>query len=228
MSPPARQLDRSGPSRTGSDPLSPARWSELDGCAQGRHAPRLPQRIEALVCDRDGTLVEDVPYNDDPRQVRPMPGVRPALARARAAGLRIGIVTNQSGVARGHISAAGLLAVQARVDALLGPFHAVVLCPHGPQDGCTCRKPTPGLVVTAAALLGVRPDRCVVIGDSIGDVDAALGAGAVPILIEPPGGDADDAGHVHRTWTFAAAVDAVLGSRRPSTRVPRPSSGAPS
>jgi histidinol-phosphate phosphatase family protein len=141
------------------------------------------QRFRAALLDRDGTLVEDVPYNGDPAAVRPLPGVREALDRLRAAGLRLAMVTNQSGIARGLLTDDEVRAVNARVEALLGPFDAVLYCPHGPDDGCACRKPQPGLVVEAARALGVPPGDCVVVGDIGADLGAARAAGAAAVLV---------------------------------------------
>jgi D-glycero-D-manno-heptose 1,7-bisphosphate phosphatase len=137
----------------------------------------------AVLFDRDGTLVVDVPYNGDPGRVKPVPGARAALDRLRAAGLPTAVVSNQSGVARGLLTSEQVAAVNARVDELLGPFDAVVVCEHGPEDGCACRKPGPGLVLEAARRLGVDPARCVLVGDIGTDVEAARAAGARPVLV---------------------------------------------
>ncbi|BCJ49491.1 hypothetical protein Asp14428_09660 [Actinoplanes sp. NBRC 14428] len=137
----------------------------------------------AVLFDRDGTLIADVPYNGDPGLVRPMPGARDALDRLRAAGLRLGVVTNQSGLARGRFTAAQLDAVNARVEELLGPFGTWQICPHDDTAGCRCRKPAPGLVEDAAAALGTVPQRCVVVGDIGRDMVAAGAAGAAGILV---------------------------------------------
>jgi histidinol-phosphate phosphatase family protein len=137
----------------------------------------------AVLFDRDGTLVHDVPYNADPAAVRPVPGAQAALDRLREIGIPIGVVTNQSGVARGLISPEQLERVNARVSELLGPFQVWSVCPHGENDGCGCRKPAPGLIKDAAAQLGVPVDRCVVIGDTGADVAAAAAAGARGILV---------------------------------------------
>ena len=77
-------------------------------------------------------------------------------------------------------------AVNARVEALLGPLGPWAWCPHGPDDGCACRKPAPGLILRAAARLGVDPAACVVIGDIGADVEAAAAAGARGILVPTP------------------------------------------
>jgi HAD superfamily hydrolase (TIGR01662 family) len=136
--------------------------------------------------DRDGTLIHDVPYNGDPAKVLPMPGARAAVERLRAAGVRVGVVSNQSGVARGLITPEQVAAVNRRVDELVGPLDAWAVCQHGPEDGCECRKPRPGLVLRAADELGVAPERCAVIGDIGADVDAARAAGAGAVLVPTP------------------------------------------
>src|SRR4051794_23975281 len=110
--------------------------------------------FDAVLFDRDGTLVHDVPYNGDPDLVEPMPGAREALDRLRAAGLRLGVVTNQSGIARGMFTAEDMGRVHARIEELLGPFDTWQVCPHDDADGCSCRKPAPGMVLAAADALG--------------------------------------------------------------------------
>ena len=142
-----------------------------------------PQRPLAVLFDRDGTLVVDVPYNGDPDRVVAMPGAVEALDRLRAAGIPTAVVSNQSGIARGLLTREQVDAVNARVEEVLGPLGPVLYCPHGPDDGCRCRKPAPGLVLRAAEALGVPPQRCAVVGDIGADVGAALAAGARPVLV---------------------------------------------
>ncbi|MEU4401764.1 HAD-IIIA family hydrolase [Micromonospora orduensis] len=141
---------------------------------------------DAVLLDRDGTLIEDVPYNGDPEKVRPVPGARAALDRLRAAGLRLAVVTNQSGLARGYFTEEQMRAVHARVEELLGHFDAWLVCPHDDADGCDCRKPAPGLVHAAAEQLGTSASRCVMVGDIGRDVAAALAAGAAGVLVPTP------------------------------------------
>ena len=138
----------------------------------------------AVIFDRDGTIVVDVPYNGDPEAVSPVPGIERALARLREAGLPLGVVSNQSGVARGLITVEQVEAVNRRIDELLGPFQAWVYCPHGPQDGCACRKPKPQMILDAARAMGVDPRCCVVIGDKTSDVEAARNAGASALYVD--------------------------------------------
>lgn len=145
-----------------------------------------PRRVRAVLFDRDGTLVHDVPYNGDPTLVRPVDGAREVVTAVRAAGVRVGVVTNQSGLARGLLTRSQVDAVNLRVDELVGPFETWQVCPHAPEHGCACRKPQPGMVLTAAAVLGVDPREVVVIGDIGADVEAARAAGAQAVLVPTP------------------------------------------
>ncbi len=142
-----------------------------------------PETPEAVLLDRDGTLVVNVPYNGDPAKVELMPGAREALARLRERGIPTALVSNQSAIARGLIDRDQVDAVNARMEELLGPVGPKAICPHGPDDGCGCRKPQPGLILQAAEQLGVAPERCAVIGDVGADVQAAKAAGARGVLV---------------------------------------------
>ncbi|MFR9775285.1 HAD-IIIA family hydrolase [Micromonospora sp. MS34] len=163
---------------------------ERDQCRSAGVDPgagRLPSGLyDAVLLDRDGTLIEDVPYNGDPEKVRPVPGAREALDRLRAAGLRLAVVSNQSGLARGCFTAEDLRRVNARVEELLGPFDTWQICPHGEPDGCACRKPAPGMVHAAARALGTTAARCVMVGDIGADMTAAAAAGAAGVLVPTP------------------------------------------
>lgn len=158
------------------------------GGALGRPAtaPAWPLPVRAVLFDRDGTLVHDVPYNGDPEQVRVVDGAREVLDALRARGIAVGVVTNQSGIARGLVTAEQVAAVNARVEAELGPFDTWQQCPHGPQDGCACRKPGPVMVLRAAAALDVLPAECAVVGDIGADLGAAASAGARGVLVPTP------------------------------------------
>ena len=147
---------------------------------------RRPARPAAVLLDRDGTLVDDVPYNGDPELVRPRPGASDALKRLRAAGVRMAVVSNQSGIGRGLLTHEQVDAVNRRVEELLGPIGPWFVCPHDPAAGCDCRKPQPGLVLRAAERLGVDPAACALIGDIGSDVEAARAAGARGLLVPTP------------------------------------------
>lgn len=139
--------------------------------------------VSAVLFDRDGTLVADVPYNGDPDRVRLLPGAAGAVGLARSAGLPTGVVSNQSGIGRGLLTAEDVCRVNKRADELLGGLDTWVCCPHAPDAGCPCRKPRPGLIRTAAARLGVPRAECLVIGDIAADVLAARAAGARGVLV---------------------------------------------
>jgi histidinol-phosphate phosphatase family protein len=166
-----------------------------------------------VLFDRDGTLIRDVPYNGRPELVQAMPGAAEAVARLRSAGVRLGVVTNQSGVGRGLITAAQMEAVNRRVDELLGPFGAWAVCPHDVADGCGCRKPAPFLVHQAAAELGVATADCVVIGDIGSDVAAAHAAGARAILVPTPATRPEETAGVPAVAGLTEAVEALLAGR---------------
>jgi HAD superfamily hydrolase (TIGR01662 family) len=107
-------------------------------------------------------------------------------------------------------------AVNARIEELLGPFEAWLVCPHSPDAGCDCRKPAPGLVLQAATLLGVEPESCVVIGDIGADMGCALASGARGILIPTPRTlPAEVISAPERAVTLGDAVDLVLAGTGP-------------
>ncbi|WP_395109894.1 HAD-IIIA family hydrolase [Actinomadura sp. SCN-SB] len=192
----------------------------LRGLAEHRGAGPWPPR-QVVLFDRDDTLIRDVPYNGDPTTVEPMPGAAEALERLRRQGVRIGVVSNQSGVAKGYITTDDVRRVNARVEELVGPIDVWEICPHDRDDDCDCRKPLPALVERAAGRLGVLPSDCVVIGDIGGDVEAAVAAGARGILV-PTGRTRleEIAAASEVAPDLNSAVDLVLGDNRKRERVP--------
>jgi histidinol-phosphate phosphatase family protein len=145
--------------------------------------------------DKDGTLVEDVPYNVNPAQVRLAPGAANGLPRLAAAGFRLAVVSNQSGVARGYFPESALKGVETRLVELLGDIGVSLAgffyCPHHPEGtiagyavACDCRKPAPGLVLAAARELGTDPRACWMVGDILDDVEAGRRAGCRTVLID--------------------------------------------
>ncbi|WP_295657250.1 HAD-IIIA family hydrolase [uncultured Nocardioides sp.] len=191
-----------------------ATWHLLRGTVQHRHAGPWRGIPDLVLLDRDGTVVHDVPYNGDPAKVRLVDGAGDAVSRLRAAGVRVGLVTNQSGVARGLLGVEDVEAVNARVAELLGPFDTVQVCPHADGDGCRCRKPAPGMVVSACGELGVPASRTVVVGDIGSDVEAAAAAGAVGILVPTPRTRHEEVRAAPRTArSISGAVDMLLGGR---------------
>jgi histidinol-phosphate phosphatase family protein len=201
------------PTATAYRPVGLARRRRLG--ADAARAPRPETRPDAVLLDRDGTLVVDVPYNGDPEQVRPMPGARAALDRLRAEGVRLAVVSNQSGIGRGLLTETEVAAVNRRVEELLGPLGPWLVCPHAPDAGCECRKPAPGLVLAAAERLGVDPERCAVVGDIGADVEAARAAGARAVLVPTPCTRPEEVEAApERAGDLEEAVDLLLGGAR--------------
>jgi HAD superfamily hydrolase (TIGR01662 family) len=158
----------------------------LRGTLRHRSAAPWPVPVRAVLFDRDGTLVHDVPYNGDPALVVPTAGAATAVRRLRSAGLRVAVVSNQSGIGRGLLCASQVDAVNRSIDDALGPFDVWRVCPHVPEDGCGCRKPEPGLILDAARQLRLAGFECAVVGDIGADVGAAIAAGARPVLVATP------------------------------------------
>ncbi|HYW31328.1 MAG TPA: HAD-IIIA family hydrolase [Gemmatimonas sp.] len=151
----------------------------------------LPRR--ALFLDRDGTLIADAHYLSDPAGVRLLPGAAAAVAEANAAGVLVIVVTNQSGIARGLITAAQYEATRERTVALLAAkgarVDATFHCPHWPETTgpCDCRKPGLGMYRQAAAQFGIALDVAGYIGDRWRDVQPARETGGIGVLV--PGGE---------------------------------------
>jgi histidinol-phosphate phosphatase family protein len=188
-----------------------ATWHWLRGLVRHRRAQAWGPAVEAVLFDRDGTLVHDVPYNGSAELVRPVDGAREAVTRLRAAGLKLGVITNQSAVARGIVTTADVAHVNARLDELIGPFDTWQVCPHGDEDRCDCRKPRPGLVQAAARELGVSARHCVVVGDTAADLGAGAAAGAASLLVPNDATLSDEVRAADwRAPDLRAAADAVL------------------
>jgi D-glycero-D-manno-heptose 1,7-bisphosphate phosphatase len=144
--------------------------------------------MKLIILDRDGTINED---RDDfvksPEEWLPIPGSLEAIARLNHAGWHTVIATNQSGLARGLLDIATLNAIHAKMNRALaelgGRIDAVFFCPHGPDDGCTCRKPLPGLLRTIGERYGVPLRETYAVGDSLRDLQAGVAAGCAPHLV---------------------------------------------
>jgi D-glycero-D-manno-heptose 1,7-bisphosphate phosphatase len=159
----------------------------------------------AVFLDRDGTLIEERHYLGDPAGVQLFPWTLAALARLRATGLALVIVSNQSGIARGRFGEAELAAVQARLAALLAvggiELDGAYYCPHHPAASvaayrldCDCRKPKPGLLARAARELDLELAGSWMVGDKAEDVALATGAGMRAVLVLSGQGAATAAG----------------------------------
>jgi D,D-heptose 1,7-bisphosphate phosphatase len=149
----------------------------------------------AVFLDKDGTLVEDVPYNVDPDRMVLIPGAGEALRRLRDTDYKLIVVSNQSGVARGMFAESALLAVERRLRAMLAEYGVALsgfyYCPHHPDGAtpeyaiqCDCRKPAPGLILRAAEEHGIELADSWMIGDILNDVEAGRRAGCRTILVD--------------------------------------------
>lgn len=176
--------------------------------------------IKALVLDRDGTLIEHVPYMHKPEEVRLLPEVRESLAAARAAGVKLFLHTNQSGVGRGLFTVADAEACTARMVELLdlGPdlFTRVCTAPEHPKEPAVYRKPSPRFAREIMAEFGLRPEELCYIGDRGSDLETAEAAGTrgagVATGLDDLAAELREAGlgHYPVFQSFRAAIDHVL------------------
>jgi len=144
--------------------------------------------MKTVLLDRDGVINRDSDeYIKQPGEWQALTGALEAIAALTAAGFRVVVCTNQSGLARGLFDRGALGRIHARMDTQVrrtgGQLHGIFVCPHGPADGCSCRKPLPGLLRAAAAWHGFDLAGVPVVGDSGRDLDAARAGGARPILV---------------------------------------------
>ncbi len=149
----------------------------------------------AIFLDKDGTLVENVPYNVDPAKIKLTPNAEQGLSLLHDAGFQLIVVTNQSGIARGYFTEADLKPVETRLEEMLDGFGVTFggfyYCPHHPDGSvrryavhCDCRKPRAGLVERAAREHGLDLNECWLIGDILDDVEAAHNAGCHAVLLD--------------------------------------------
>ena len=191
-------------------------------------------RRRAVFLDKDGTLIEDVPFNVDPGRIRLAPGAERALPLLRDAGFRLIVISNQSGVARGMFEESALEAVRDRLFELSAeagaPLDGFYYCPHHPEGtvaryawSCDCRKPAPGLIRKAAEAHAIDLVASWFVGDILDDVEAGRRAGCRTVLIDA-GGETEWRGSPRRRpdWTAGrldeAAAFIAAASGPPSAR----------
>ena len=144
------------------------------------------QSCSAVFLDRDGTLMEDVDYCGNPKDVRVFSPVPEALRKLKQRGYKLFIITNQSGIGRGHFTEKEYGAVEREVARQIGDglIDATYLCPHRPEEGCKCRKGSPEMVFRATRDHDVDLSRSYFIGDKESDMDCGRNAGLKTILVQ--------------------------------------------
>lgn len=150
--------------------------------------------MKLLILDRDGVINQDSDaYIKSLDEWIPIPGSIEAIAQLSKAGWTVAVATNQSGIARGYYSLATLDTMHARLRELVaaqgGEVGLIVYCPHGPDDGCDCRKPRPGMLRTIANHYAVDLAGVWFVGDSKGDLEAARAVDAQPVLVRTGKGE---------------------------------------
>jgi len=144
--------------------------------------------MKLVILDRDGTLNEDsADYVKSPDEWSPLPGALEAVARLNHAGWHVVVASNQSGLGRGLFDVSTLNAMHAKMHRMLaavgGRVDAIFYCPHGPDEGCRCRKPAPGLFEQIGERYGLDLRGVPAIGDSPRDVLAGVAVGCEPHLV---------------------------------------------
>ncbi len=173
-----------------------------------------------IILDRDGVInLDSEAFIKSPDEWVPIPGSLGAIARLKARGWCVAVATNQSGIARGLYDRETLERVHQKMFAAVeqagGGIDLLEFCPHGPDDGCDCRKPAPGLYRRIAERLGVDLAGVPVIGDSLRDLQAAIAVGAAPMLVltgkgEQSRANLGRAGGLPVFADLAAAVESLL------------------
>ena len=141
-----------------------------------------------ILLDRDGVINFDSPdYIKTPHEWRPIPGSMQAIATIRSKGFKVGVCTNQAGIARGRMSLSDLEEIHAKLRCELGKLNAgldeLMFCPHHPDVGCGCRKPEPGMLLEVMRNLSVSAQHTAFVGDSMTDIQAAAAAGCQAVLV---------------------------------------------
>ncbi len=150
--------------------------------------------MKLVILDRDGVVNRDSDeYVKSPEEFVLIPGSAEAIARLNQAGFRVAVATNQSGIARGYFDLDTLNQMHSKLRRELnqvgGEVELIAFCAHGPEAGCECRKPKPGLLREIGERTGFRLDGVPCIGDSLRDLQAARAVGARPILVRTGKGE---------------------------------------
>lgn len=150
--------------------------------------------MKLLILDRDGVINHDSDaYIKSVEEWLPLPGSIEAIAQLSKAGWTVAVATNQSGIARGYYDLAVLEAMHEHLRELVaeqgGEVGLIVYCPHGPDEGCDCRKPKPGMLKTIATHYDMALAGVWFVGDSLGDLEAAKAVDCQPVLVKTGKGE---------------------------------------
>ncbi|WP_199335734.1 HAD-IIIA family hydrolase [Nostoc sp. FACHB-110] len=147
----------------------------------------LAQSRKALFLDRDGVLIEYIPYLSHPHQVALPLGAAETFKQWQDAGYLLIVITNQSGIARGYFTANDVDAVHTKMRQAYASFGVyfqdIFICSHQPSDNCGCRKPSPYMLKEAAKKYSLNLRECFFIGDAVSDMECAVNAGCNPIFL---------------------------------------------
>lgn len=145
--------------------------------------------MKLIILDRDGVINQERPKGvRSPDQWEPIPGSLEAIARLTQAGYQIAVATNQSGIARGVLDLDTLYAIHRKMHEQVvkagGHIDVIVFCPHSDANECQCRKPMPGMLYTINERLNVDMQSVYLVGDALRDLQAAMAAGAMPVIVK--------------------------------------------
>ena len=180
--------------------------------------------MKLIILDRDGVINQDSDaYIKSPDEWLPIPGSLEAIAKLNRAGYTVAVATNQSGLSRGYFDLKTLSAMHRKMEVLLsehgGQIDAVFYCPHGPKDGCQCRKPSPGMLKEIGERFQANLEKVFFIGDTLSDIKAATAAGANPVLVRTGKGkktelllEGNSFSHVPVHNDLLSVVEAILRS----------------
>jgi D-glycero-D-manno-heptose 1,7-bisphosphate phosphatase len=176
-------------------------------------------RIHTILLDRDGTLIEERHYLRDPEQVVLVPGAAEPMRRLAELGCRFFLASNQSGIGRGLLTTDDYLAVHARLEGLLQSegitLTGAAFCPHGPAEGCPCRKPLTGMWTELSARFGLHPESTVMIGDKAADIAFGRAIGCAETVLVLTGHGRDEAIKLGLDPSVATVQACPAGPGRP-------------
>ena len=172
---------------------------------------------KAVFLDRDGVIIEQVAYLSSPEQVALIPGAAEALRLIHRHGDLAVVISNQSGVGRGYFTAESVEAAHARIQELLAPegekVDAFYYCPHAPDEKCSCRKPSPEMILRAAERFGADVGSSLMLGDRMSDLECGVNAGCASSVLVSTGYGGEQAPKA-REAGFAVARDMLDAVRK--------------